>query len=149
MLIPHNALVMVVDGAHMALFRNEGTLVAPKLDILAEQTCKTDRTSSMGDDRPGRSFQSMGSTRGAYETTDLHQAGEDEFAIGMAGYLNNTVLTNDQEVLLVAPPRVLSVMRTHLNANIRARMVAEIDKDYCGRSATEIAKLLIDYEPGK
>jgi protein required for attachment to host cells len=41
----------------------------------------------------------------------------------------------------------LGTIRRYLHPDARARLIAEIDKDYAGRSALEIAKLL-DKLPG-
>jgi hypothetical protein len=72
-LIAHDALIMAVDGARMSLFRNSGTGRAPKLELLTKEELKAPSIAEIGDDRPGRAFQSCGPTRGTYETPDLHQ----------------------------------------------------------------------------
>jgi protein required for attachment to host cells len=40
----------------------------------------------------------------------------------------------------------LGVMRKSLPADIRQRLLAEIGKDYAGRTATEIGQMLKQYE---
>jgi protein required for attachment to host cells len=146
MLIPHGAHVMVVDGAKMALFRNSGKDFAPHLDLVEEKEKRVPRTSRLGSDQPGRGFQSMGSERAAYETTDLHQLQEDAFATEAAERLGRVLKGDKDRAVLVAAPRTLGVMRKHLEPAIRARLIAEIDKDYAGRSATEITQMLGSHE---
>ncbi len=146
MLIPHGAHVMVVDGARIAVFRNSGTDFAPHLDLVEEEERRVPRTSRLGGDQPGRGFQSVGSERAAYEAVDLHQLQEDAFARDAAESLGK-LLTNDKDrAILVAAPRVLGVIRKCLKPTVRARLIAEIDKDYAGRSAAEIAEMLGSHE---
>jgi protein required for attachment to host cells len=142
MLIPHGAHVMVVDGAKMALFRNSGKDFAPHLDLVEEKEKHTPRTSSLGSDKPGRGFQSMGSERAAYETSDFHQLAEDAFAAEAAERLASLLKGGKERAVLVAAPRALGVMRKNLKPAVRARLIAEIDKDYAGRSAAEITQML-------
>jgi protein required for attachment to host cells len=146
MLIPHGAHVMVVDGAKMALFRNSGKDFAPHLDLVEEREKRTPRTSQLGSDQPGRGFQSMGSERANYETTDLHQLQEDAFATEAAQRLGKLLGGAKDRAVLVAAPRVLGVMRKCLKPEVREKLIAEIDKDYAGRSAAEITQMLGNHE---
>lgn len=147
MLIPHGAHVMVVDGAKMTLFRNSGKDFAPRLDLVEERKLQSPRTSRLGTDKPGRATQSMGAERSAYETTDFHQQDEDEFAVEAAACLGKLLQAESNRAILVAAPRTLGVMRKHLQTDIRRRLIAEIDKDYAGRSAAEISEMLGSHEP--
>lgn len=142
MLIAHDALIMALDGARMSLFRNKGSEREPKFELLAEENSKAPSTANLGEDRPGRAFQSVGTARGAYETTDWHQRAEDEFAEKMADLLNFHMKDDARKGVLIAPPKVLGTVRKHLHSGARSRLVAEIDKDYAGRTALEIAELL-------
>lgn len=142
MLIAHDALIMALDGARMSLFRNKDSVREPKLELLAEEERKTPSTADLGDDQPGRAFQSSGTARGAYETTDLHQQAEDEFALEMAELLIFHMKNDDRQAIMIAPPHVLGLMRKHLPDDIRQRLIAEIDKDYAGRTALEVTELL-------
>lgn len=146
MLIAHDTLIMAIDGARMSLFRNKGSVREPRLELLAEQARKTPSTAELGDDQPGRAFQSSGSARGAYETTDLHQQAEDEFTLEMAELITFDMKDEDRQAILIAPPHVLGLMRKHLPDDIRRRLIAEIDKDYAGRTALEVAELLDKHE---
>lgn len=146
MLIAHDVLIMAVDGARMSLFCNKGSVQEPHLELLVEEQQKTPSTAELGDDQPGRNFQSSGNTRGAYETTDLHQQAEDEFALEMAELLIFHMKDDDRKAILIAPPHVLGLMRKHLPEDIRQRLIAVIDKDYAGRTALDVAELLDNHE---
>ena len=142
MLIAHDLLIMAVDGARMSLFRNKGSVREPQLELLVEEEHKSPSTAELGDDKPGRSFQSIGNARGAYETTDLHQQAEDEFALEMAELLVFHMHDDERRAVLIAPPHALGLMRKHLPKDIRERLIAEIDKDYAGRTTSEVTELL-------
>jgi protein required for attachment to host cells len=146
-LIPHGAHIMVVDGARMALFRNSGRDFAPHLDLLDEQEKPVPRSSAMGTDQPGRSHQNLGTAGGAHQGTDFHQLAEDAFAAAAADRLADLLRAEDSGAVLVAAPRVLGIMRRQLGAKLRARLIAEIDKDFAGRSADDVAEMLVNAAP--
>lgn len=146
MLIAHDVLIMAVDGGRMSLFRNKGCVRELHLELLVEEEQKTPSTAELGDDRPGRSFQSSGKARGAYETTDLHQQAEDEFTLEMAELLAFHMHDDERRAVLIAPPHVLGLMRKLLPEDIRERLIAEINKDYAGRTALDVAELLDKHE---
>lgn len=145
MLIAHDLLIMAVDGARMSLFRNKGSVREPQLELLVEEEHKSPSTAELGDDKPGRSFQSIGNTRGAYETADLHQQAEDEFALEMAELLVFHMHDDERRAVLIAPPHALGLMRKHLPKDIRERLIAEIDKDFAGRTTSDVTELLEKY----
>lgn len=145
MLVPHGALVMVVDGAKAQLFRNSGPDNAPKLALLETEAQIVPRTSEMGNDRPGRSFQSAAVARSAHQTTDFHKMMEDRFTEEVADRLR--ALTDENAyVILIAAPHALGIMRKQLKPDARKRLLAEIAKDYVDRPAADIAAMLGRYE---
>jgi protein required for attachment to host cells len=142
MLVAHGTYVMVIDGANMSLFRNRGKDFAPDLEQLDQRESHSESSSRLGSDKPGRSFQSAGSARSAHESTDYHQQEEDRFANAAADQLN-ALLTDSVNGILIAAPHVLGVMRKRLHQHTRARITAEIDKDYAGRTVVDITSLLV------
>jgi protein required for attachment to host cells len=142
MLVAHGTHIMVIDGANRILYRNRGKDLAPDLERIDHRHRQTGRTSDLGTDKPGRSFQSSGSARSAHEGTDFHQQGEDRFAHEAADQLN-LLLTAGKSAILIAAPHVLGVMRKHLAPDARSRITAEIDKDYAQRSVADITALLV------
>jgi protein required for attachment to host cells len=142
MLVPHGSYIMVVDGAKMSLFRNRGKDFAPDLEQIDQREKHMEKTNSLGSDKPGRSFQSAGNARSAHESTDYHQQEEDRFANAAADQLN-VLLSDGVSGILIAAPHVLGIMRKRLHSAVRARITAEIDKDYAGRSAADITAMLV------
>ena len=142
MLIAHDTHIMVIDGANKSLFRNRGKDFAPDLERIDRRQRQGGRTSDSGSDKPGRSFQSTGSTRSSHESTDYHQQNEDRFANEAADQLN-VLLTDGASAILIATPHVLGVMRQRLAPEARLRITAEIDKDYAQRSVEDIIAFLV------
>jgi protein required for attachment to host cells len=142
MLVAHGTHIMVVDGAKMSLFRNRGKDFAPDLERIEHQESHSDSTAKLGSDKPGRSFQSSGNGRSAHESSDYHQQEEDRFANAAADQLN-VLLSDGLSGILIAAPHVLGIMRKRLHSSVRARITAEIDKDYAGRSVDDVTALLV------
>jgi protein required for attachment to host cells len=142
MLVAHDTHIMVIDGANKSLFRNRGKDFAPDLERIDHRHRQTGRTSDMGSERPGRSFQSTGSARSAQESTDYHQQEEDRFADAAADQLN-ALLTNGATAILIAAPHVLGVMLKRLEPEARSRITAVIDRDYAQRPVADITALLV------
>ncbi len=146
MLVPHGRMVMVLDGAKMALFRNRGTDFAPVLEHIDHSAHHAAKTTELGADKPGRSLSSEGDGQSAYQSTDFHQAEEDGFAKASADTLNVLAEESKLGFIVVAAPHVLGVMRKKYSSDLRAHLVGEIDKDYASRSASDIAGLLREHE---
>ncbi len=142
MLVSHGAMILVIDGAKMSLFRNCGEDFAADLELIEHGTNHAATTAAIGTDKPGRSFSSVGRSRSAHQSTDFHQAEEDAFAVAGAEKLNGLARQSNLDFIVIAAPRVLGVMRQHYSAELRKRLVTEINKDYAGRSADDIAELL-------
>ena len=142
MLVPHGAMILVIDGAKMSLFRNRGKDFAADLELADQSTSYAASTSQLGTDKPGRSFSSTGRSRSAYQSTDFHQAEEDAFAAAGAEKLNGLASQSNLDFIIIAAPRVLGVMRRKYSPDFRKRLIAEIDKDYAGRPVADVAELL-------
>lgn len=146
MIVPNGTQILVVDGAKSSLFRNEGDAFAPELVLIKNLDRPSKSTAELGTDRPGRRFESMGRSRGAYEHPDYHQQEEDHFARVAAEHLNELAADGDYKLILVATPKVLGTMRPHINAAARHQLIAEIAKDFAGRPAHVLARMLVQQE---
>lgn len=146
MLIPSGAHVMIVDGARMSVMRNAGNLTEPRLELVDEVHHRAPSTASIGTDRPGRTAQAGNASRSAMDTTDFHRQAEADFAKVATARLATLLRNDSKPAILVAEPRVLGVMRDHYEPIVRDRLIAEIDKDYAGRTPAEVAEMLERYE---
>jgi len=143
--IPHNAHVLVVDGRKLLLFKNDGSIAAPKLSVEAHREHDSAATHDQGSDKPGTTQASVGSARSDYEQTDFHQQDEDRFAADAADMLKREVLAGRiRAVIVIAAPRTLGELRKHYHAEVEKRVLGEIAKDVAGRPTDEIAATIAD-----
>jgi protein required for attachment to host cells len=143
MRIPHDALLVVADGGRMALYRNRGSAFEPDLELLEQEAVEFPRTSEIGADRPGRAFESSSSRRSAYEVTDIHDKAEEGFCRTIAERIAILLPQAKAGLLLVAAPRALGMIRSHLADEVRNALLAEIGKDYAGMNPADIGKALM------
>lgn len=128
--LPNGALVAVVDGEKLSLFRNTGH----NLDIQlkpADAPKIPERLSGA----PGR--------RSSEANPDNDTQAEDGFAMGVAEALNHMALTNQLDALMVvAAPKTLGQLRKHWHKTLEERLVGEIPKDLTGRPAEAVAEAI-------
>lgn len=141
--VPHGAYVFVGDGRKALFLRNEGNPMSPRLKTMHVLKNDNPPTRELGTDRPGRSFARMAPRRSAMEQTDWHEIAEERFAREVAETLVELARNNGESAfVIVAPPRSLAALRDALPADVRERVVGEIDKDYTGQPIPEIEKQL-------
>lgn len=141
-----DSLVVAVDGTRMSTFRNAGEAFAPQLELTEERHNPSLRTSELGTDRPGRSFQSKSPRRGAHEITDLQQQEEDRFAIEAAKQIDEMAAKSKEGVVLIAAPRAMGVIRTSLKPETRKQLLAEIPKAFGPEDSESLAAMLAKHE---
>ena len=126
MKLSNGALVAVVDGEKLALFRNEGG-VEIRLKAIENPPIE-DRVSGSA----GR--------RSSEANPDNDTQAEDGFAMGVAQVLNKWVVTNKiDELLVIAAPKTLGELRKHWHKDLQAKLAGEIAKDLTGHSTDQIA----------
>ena len=126
MKLSKGALVAVVDGGKLALFRNEGG-VEIRLKAIENPPIE-DRVSGSA----GR--------RSSEANPDNDTQAEDGFAMGVAQVLNKWVVTNRiDELLVIAAPKTLGELRKHWHKDLQAKLAGEIAKDLAGHSTDQIA----------
>jgi protein required for attachment to host cells len=144
--LPHDAFVFVGDGRKALFLRNAGDEKFPNL--VTERVIVDDEnppTHEQGTDRPGRGFASAHASRhSAMETTDWHEIEEHRFAQRVSAALEALVRERGAPALLiVAPPRALADLRQALHADVKARVVGEIDKDLTRHPVWEIERHIL------
>jgi protein required for attachment to host cells len=147
MKIAHGTLVMAIDGSKMLLFRNDGDEKYAVLDTLSHDAIEDPASHEVGTDTSGRAFASVGNRRSAYEETDWHEQAEERFAIAAAERLERIAASERGEIVVLAAPRTLGVLRKHWGSETRARIVAEIAKDMAHREWDDIARTIADHHP--
>jgi protein required for attachment to host cells len=141
--IPAAALVLVSDGRRARFLRNKGTAAHPELVL--ETTLDSDNppTREQGTDRPGRSHAPDGRSRSAMEETDWHQQAEERFAAQVANLLYHMEHAHKfDELVMVAPPKMLGDLRARLHREVADCVIAEVAKDLSGHPLPDIGRLL-------
>jgi len=81
--------------------------------------------------------------RSAVEPTDWHELEEHQFARKVAAALERVVRADKVKALVVvAPPKALADLRNAFHADVKARIIAEINKDLTKEPVWEIEKHL-------
>jgi protein required for attachment to host cells len=143
--IPHDALVFIGDGRKALFLRNAGD--EKFINLKTEQVFIDDNPSTheQGTDRPGRAFaRARTNRRSGVEATDWHDIEEHRFAQRVAAAMERLVRESKAKVLVVAaPPRTLAELRQSFHADVKSRIIAEIDKDLTKHPVSEIEKHLV------
>jgi len=146
--IPHHALVFVGDGRKALFLRNDGDAQVPNLRIERVFEQENPPTHEQGSERPGRvskALQTKTSRRSAVEPTDWHDIEEHRFARKVATAMELLIRASKVKALIVvAPPRTLAELRTAFHADVKACIIAEINKDLTKQPIKHIADSLIN-----
>jgi len=130
MLLPHGAVIALVDGRRFELFRNAGQEAHPELTPLSVPHL----------DEGNHSAASHRSSTGNHADSLVT---EDSHAIAVAAWLNSQVLAHKiAHLVVIAPPRLLGEMRQHYHTRLRECLVGEVSKELCGRKGPEIVAAL-------
>ena len=142
--IPHDALIFIGDGRKALFLRNAGD--EKFLNLTAEQVFADDNppTHEQGTDRLGRAFKRAHTNlRSGVETTDWHELEEHWFAHHVAAALEKLVRERKPKVvIIVAPPKILAELRRSFHADVKSRIMVEIDKDLTKHPVSEIERYL-------
>ncbi len=141
--IPHDAWVIVCDARKAIFLRNEGNPTQLKFEVEEVKEAPANPPNArQGTERPGRIQNAVGPTS-ATEESNWHELAETKFARDTAAALMRSNQSGRlQDIVLVAAPRILAVLRQHLDAKSRARILAEVDKDLTKHPIREIERLL-------
>lgn len=146
--VQHGSLVVLTDGRKALFLHNEGDAEFPDLRLAHKWEAPVAADHELKSDAPGRVFSSRGGSmrRSAYDEGDFHEQAEAEFTHHIADFVNKQALEDPtKKIVLVAPPRTLGVLRTHLDRHVSDRVIAEIPKDLVKHPIETIERLLTAY----
>jgi protein required for attachment to host cells len=138
--------VLVADGARARFLRYEGRKQGAVTIDDQVFSAKVEPSRKIGSDRPGRTFDSKGSGRHAIEPRiDLHEEKERQFLADVVRKLEEAFHGNAfDEVLIIAPPKALGVIRTLMSDRLRTGVKGEIDGDYTRYDDQNISRLVTE-----
>lgn len=141
--IAAGAWVVVCDGAKALICRNAGDEVYPNLKVIEHRAIENPPTAAQGTDRPGRAHNSFGAGRSAVGQTDWHDEAEASFLAELAERLDRAVSAGEaDQIVLVAAPRALGMIRPVLSTRVAKAIVAERNHDYVNLPIDVIEKRL-------
>ena len=142
--IPNNALVFVGDGRKALFLRNHGDAKFPNLRTEKVFEEENPSTHEQGSDRPGRLGEAaLAGRRSAVEPTDWHDIEEHRFARKVTAAMEQMVrATKAKALIVVAPPKTLAELRNAFAPDVKACIIAEINKDLTKHPLDEIEKHL-------
>ena len=141
--IEAGAWVLVCDGRKALILRNAGDATFPNLQTKETHSHPNASTREQGASPPGRSYQSVGSSRSAVDQTDWHDEAERTFLKSLAARLDKAVTSGETETMtIVAPPRALGMMRPLYSAALKRAIVGEVQKDLIKVPVHEIENML-------
>lgn len=130
MLLPHGAVIALVDGHSFELYRNAGTEADPELSAIPAP--KLDAHNHSG----GSHHSSAGNHADSLVAEDAH-------AIAAVSWLNGQVLAGKVKDLVVfAAPRTLGELRKHYHKMTTRALLKEVNKDFTGKQPDAILAAL-------
>ena len=138
--IPHDAFVFVGDGRKALFLRNDGDEKLPNLKTERVFVEENPPSHEQGTERPGRvSKGSQTGRRSAVEPTDWHDIQEHLFARKVAAAMEQVIRAGKVKALVVvAPPGTLAELRDAFHSDVKACIIAEINKDLTKHPIGEI-----------
>jgi len=131
MLIPHGAVIALVDGEDWQILRNSGTEAEPELTEMATPELVESNHGS-----GGRHAVSSANPSG-------NQRDEDAHAAAVAEWLNRQVQDHKiEQLVVIAPPRTLGELRHHYSKAVQRAVIGELAKDFMDRQPTQIIAAL-------
>lgn len=124
--------VVIADGARAFVMANRGPGTGLSLVPGTMREKEVPKTTELGTDRPGRSFNSdrSGMRHGMEPRVDWHQFEKQKFAHAMAKLLDEARTRNAfDRLVLVAPPETLGELRAKLDKQTQALVTGELAKD--------------------
>ncbi|ACB96291.1 host attachment protein [Beijerinckia indica] len=141
--IPRQGWILVCDGAKAQILRNDGEATRLDLKPVEDFALPQAPARELGTDRPGRVYESHGTSRSALEQTDWHEQNEIDFLSDVADVLDKEIKHYAvKSLIVIAPPKALGVLRERLSPAARGIVTAEIDKDFMKLPVKEIAARL-------
>lgn len=136
--------VLAADGEKALFLRNEGTAAEPHLRVLKVTHNEIEPLVEevVVRDDPGR-FPDPAGERSATEPTDWRWVADQHFAKELAELLYKLAhhgLYDD--LIIVAPPKVLHALDEHLHKEVRARLQAEIAHDLVNEPLPRLTEAL-------
>lgn len=136
--------VVVCDGRKALVFENVGDAKFPSLKIVETREQFDPPTREQGADHPGRVHEALGMSRSSVAQTDWHDQAERDFLRRLSVYLDAAVgAGRPKQLVVVAPPRALGMLRESYTPRLRRAVKVEIDRDLVYAPVHEIERRFV------
>ncbi len=142
--------ILVADNTHARIFT--ASTPSSGLEEIEDLTHTEGRLHDreMTTDLPGKIKSSNGGGHAFEQPTDPKKHEADNFALRTAKHLEAEHNANKfEQLLIVAEPSFLGLLRNHLPDQIKKLVCFELDKNITTHSAADIRKHLPDYLPNQ
>jgi protein required for attachment to host cells len=141
--------VVIANAARARVYetRGRGTGLTPVADMALDAELAPSR--EIGSDRPGRSFESVGSVRHAMEgSSDPNREQKRKFARRIVEAVEARLAARSfDRLVLVAPPVTMGDLRAALPPRVKAAVAAELVADLTKTPVNELPTHLADHVP--
>lgn len=148
--VPKDTLILVCDAQKALIVGNSGTPVHPELVIEKTIEFDEDEFASAREDRSGRRFDGGGTggsfrARSAMETSDQHAEVSAKVAVQIVAELANYIKDRRTgQIVVVAPPAFLGLLRTKYTDSLNNKILDEVPKNLTEMPVKEIQKALVE-----
>jgi len=135
--------IAVADGEKSVILRNHDTDQKPSLRLVEAAEIDNPPSRDQAASRPGRMNDGRaGSARkSAFDETDFHRLAKEQFAKDFAARLNKAASVGAYDrIVVIAPPTALGDLRAHYGAELKKRLLAEIDRDLTKHPVADIER---------
>ncbi|OSP53419.1 host attachment family protein [Pseudoruegeria sp. SK021] len=141
--LKNGAWVLVADGEKALFLVNDGDERNLDLRVIRKDEQDNPPTRDQGTHRPG-SVQAIGGPGvSAMDDTDWHELAKERFAIELADLLYKRAHAGRfNQLVIVAAPQILGVLRASTHATVAEKLVIEIPKHLTNQPLDEIEKLV-------
>lgn len=139
--------IVVADGARARILSAKDRLRFHDLAVVEELETDNRPSREIASDKPGRTYDSGGAGRHAKEEpTDPHRHQQDVFAAELAELLDKKRKAGTFDALMVvAPPRMLGDLRSHMSAELARMVTSEMNKDLTKVAVADLPGHLSDF----
>lgn len=139
----HGSWVVIADGEKALFCRNKGDDEMILLETISAEAQHNPPTREQGTDKPGRKQDTGVQQTSAVEPTDWHWLEKQHFARGISQVLYKEAHRGRfDDLVLVAPPRILGELRDNLHKEVQDRLSKTIAKDLTNHPIDQIESLL-------
>lgn len=123
--------IVVADNCQAKIFRMVKFPKIEKLSFLEHPESRLHKQDLVSD-KPGRTFQSGGTTRHAYQaSSDPKELEAIKFAVQLAGHLSSALEKGEfNRLYVLAEPSFLGLLRRQFSADVQKTIIAEVAKDF-------------------